>query len=223
MSRNEKVLLSSGITNFQDTNIKFLSNKDEKTSTEELIHEWLDSKLKFNRNKSESSNEKYNESNLKEKFMNRNIEDNEYKLTLIKKLNLEDKIKDDLLKDLIFDSNLLSDPQVKNLQEKKNSISKKIKIFIYLITFYSFFTFAQFYDQKLNKFNNIQDMINKKQKTIDFKFKYNLLIFSILFGGLTLFYGQKSRVDRDFRNYVKSNHLTLTEQDLQKFKVHMKI
>jgi len=223
MSRKEKSLLSIGITDFDNTNIKFLSNKDtENAKIEDLIHDWIDSRSRF---KSENNKpiQKQQTEDLKEKFMFRSDEEREYRVNLIKNLNLEDKIKDDLLKDIILDSNLTDDLNLKKLEDAKNSVLKKMKIFVYITVFYSFYAFGQVYDQRLNKFNNIQDLINNKSNKYEVKYKHHFFTYAFLLGCLGLLYKQQKIIDNSYKVYMKNHYITLTDEDLQKYKVHMRL
>lgn len=222
MSRREKGLLSAAITDFDNTNIKFLSNKDTgKNSIEDLLHDWIDSRSRF---KTENPKQTKNQTeDLKEKFMLRNDEEKEYRVSLIKNLNLEEKIKDDLLKDFILDSNLINDPKLKILEDAKNSVIKKMKIFVYLTVFYSFYAFAQVYDQRLNKFNSIQDLIKNKPRSYDVKYKHHFFAYTFFLGCLGLLYKQQKSIDNSYKVYMKSNYITLSDEDLQKYKVHLRL
>jgi hypothetical protein len=155
--------------------------------------------------------------------MLRNDEEKEYRVNLIKNLQLEDKIKDDLLRSFVMDSILIKDPKLKKLEESKNFVIKKMKIFVYLTVFYSFYAFAQVFDQRLNKFNNIQDLINNKPKTIEVKYKYHFFAYAFLLGILGIFYKQQRIIDESYKAHMKSNYITLTDQELEKYKVHLRL
>lgn len=222
MSKQEKTLLSSVITDFDNTNIKFISNKDpDSNKIEDLLHDWIDSRSRF---KSEPPKKMENRvEELKGKFNSRIQEEKEYRVNIIKNLNFEDKIKDDLLKDFIIDSNLINDPTLKKLEEAKNSVIKKMKIVLYITVFYSFYAFAQFYDQRLNKFNSIEDLINNRPKAYDARYKHHFFAYTFLLGCLGLLYRQQKGIDNNYKGYMKNNYITLTDEDLQKYKVHLKI
>ena len=220
----EKVSLSVGITNFDNTNIKFLSNKEnkEENNIEDLIHDWIDSKKDLRKEKTKKNSENEN-SDLKEKFMHRSDTEKEYRVNLIKNLHLEDKIKDDLLKDFILDSTSLNDPKLKTLEDEKKTLLKKMRIFVYLSVFYSFYVFAQYYDQRINKFSNMQDLINNKPRVSDMKFRNHFFVYGFLFGCLGLLYKQQIKIDNMYKYYMKNNYISLTDEDLTKYKVHMKL
>ncbi len=223
MSKTEKVHLSHGITNFDSSKIKFLSNKDnENNSLEDLIFDWIDQKgkqiYKTNFNQDQNKND-----NLIEKFNYRSEEEKEHRLNLIKNLHLDDKIKDDLLKGYIQENRIFKDSKLDILEKEKISILKKIKILTYISVFYSFYVFANVYDQRLNKFNNIQDMINNKPRAYEVKYKNHIFGYVLLICGLSFLLKKQKRIDDTYKIYIKNNYITLTDEDLKKYKVHMKL
>lgn len=223
MSSQDKYKLSEGITDFDSNNIKFLSNKDKSSyNIEEIIHGWINSKQAGVR-KETSSHAHLESEEMKEKFIQRSESERAYRIGIIKNLQLEDKIKEDLLKNIIVDEFLLEDPQIKSLQQEKLKVEKNIKILLYLSVFYSFLVFGQYFDQRLNKFNNIKDLINNKPRKSDFRLRYHMLAYSLLFCGFAFFYSQHNKIVKTYSVYMKEKYLSLTDDDLSKYKFHLKL
>ena len=221
MSRDQ-VKLSTGITNFDSAHIKFLSNKDDKDSLniETIIHEWIDHK----KDKQILDKETIKKKSLpvKENFLKRNEREKDHRLQIIKNLNFEDRIKDDLIKDIINDVNQIDNPMLNQIQIKKSKIKKKIKIVVYVSCFYSFYLFADVYDQRNNKYNNIQDMINNKPRALNIRYKQHFFIYSFLITLMGYFIKKNYKIENDFNKFVRDNYIHLSDEELSRYKLHGK-
>jgi hypothetical protein len=235
--------LSDKIKRF-DSDIKFLSNKDEKNNDiESLISEYLSNNIKLMKNSNtnlekdrfinrDNNNKKdkdrlikiqaKEEQFIKEIFEEINKNENNGKLNLIKNLNLEEKIKEDFTKKN-FKRDLLLNKSLNNTEDRRVKLKKYQKFttclsFIYLPYFYSII-----YRHKKDRPDKIKDILLNKpipNKTNSLYIFLNIIPLFMLIYSWNFLNNQIKEIDKLYLNYFgKEMYIDLNE-DISEYKFH---
>lgn len=219
--------LSDKINKFE-SDIKFLSNKEDDNDIETKIHEYISDSLKNLPNEKKNLKQKKDskmttENLLKNEFKEIRDNKNSEKINLVKNLNLEKEIKEDFIKRKInTDKDRLHESSLKVQIGFKKKMTNNLNLLVLFTSAYSvFFLSLVYYNQKLNKFDNIQDLINNKP-SMQKKKKLNIYLIPFIFSFFLFKYYRKeiNNIDKVLLYNLENDNKIDIDKEIKGYKFH---
>jgi hypothetical protein len=212
--------ISDVIKNFNLCNNEFIKSESKDVRGALFPHE---SGNKKNYSEKNEINIKRDEKELIKKFNELKDINSDGNNKIIKKLNIEEKIKTNSFENSYRINKMNNLPESKEFAHDMEKVKKKIKIGSAIFVFYSVYALMEFYDSKSKINENVQDLINKKQSKANlFNYKLNLMIGIPIVMFLYYQVRQYKKIESSYKEVIRNKYYD-EESGCENFNLAFKI
>jgi hypothetical protein len=193
--------LSDLITNFKLCNNKFVKSPGDDI-TEQMMRYAL--RPKDNYNESSLPNSGISFENKIDSMKKLRIEDNKQ---LLKKLNLDDKIKEQTFRQIMHQKRLKNLPEYEQFKDRHINIKKKLNFGIVTFLSLSIYTLMNFHDNQLKIYNNMKDFVDNKPQKFQFtNLKIPFLLFIPIVSFILYNYKNIKALEKEYNKVLQQNY-----------------
>jgi hypothetical protein len=202
--------LSDVINNFNFCNNEFISNGTKNSQESLELH--ISRSMESSPEQIDRTGNRDDPKSVEEKFL-KHMKDlrkltAKHNLEIIKKYNLEEKIREKSFKLFNTENEIRNLPEYEEYIYQTRNIEKKIKFGFSLTVFYAIYLLVNVYEGKVKAYDNVNDLINNKvsSRLNKINFKYHLM-FAVPLSVFLYYYINKNRkLHNNFEKYIRNKY-----------------